>query len=217
MTGVHNDIDDRITTVLSRYLPERRARAIVVQARRSTGTDGRVPQTDTSAFFGAIEQHTARLLDRKARAQLRGDLEFELATSISGIVPTAIHSDTIDVRSEWDVSFARARARELMTGYGAKSYDTVKVMTVVSELARNIVLYTPRGKMAFTLSDSPRMFVVRAVDEGPGIPNLEEVLSGNYRSKTGLGQGLVGVKRLATRFSVLTDATGTQVEVQVRF
>jgi serine/threonine-protein kinase RsbT len=57
---------------------------------------------------------------------------------------------------------------------------------------------------------------VRATDQGPGIPNLNEVLSGRYRSKTGLGKGLIGVKRLATRFTIHTDASGTHIEAEVR-
>jgi serine/threonine-protein kinase RsbT len=219
MTGVRDDTDDRIIKVLGKYMPERSARAIITQARRSTGTDGRMLQsTDMSAVFVALEQHAARLLDRRARTLLHGELEFDLATSISGILAAApIADQAVDVRSEWDVSLARARAREIMTALGAKSYDVVKVMTLVSELARNIVLYTPGGIVGFTLNESPRGLVVRATDEGSGIPNIDEVLSGRYRSKTGLGKGLLGVKRLATRFTVQTDATGTQVEAEVRF
>ena len=42
-----------------------------------------------------------------------------------------------------------------------------------------------------------------------------EVLSGRYRSATGLGRGLLGVKRLADRFNIRTSKSGTHVEAEV--
>jgi serine/threonine-protein kinase RsbT len=218
MASVRDDTDDRITMVLAKYMSERSARALVGRVRRATGTDhGDQEARDMSSFFVALEKHAATFLDRRAQALLHGELEFELATSISGVLAAApIADQSIDIRSEWDVSVARARAREIMTALEAKSYEVVKVMTLVSELARNIVLYTRGGRLVLTPTQSPRSLVVVATDQGPGIPNLDEVLSGRYRSKTGLGKGLLGVKRLATRFMIQTDARGTQVEAEVR-
>lgn len=218
MAGVRDDTDDRITKILGKYMPERSARALIGQVRRSTGTDNRgLESADLSAFFVALENHAALLLDRRTRTLLHGELEFELATSISGILATApIVDHSVDIRTEWDVSVARARAREITTALSARSLDVVKIMTLVSELARNIVMYTPGGRIVFTPTLSPRSLGVCATDEGPGIQNVAAVLSGNYRSKTGLGRGLVGVKRLSSQFTIQTDAKGTQIQVEVR-
>jgi serine/threonine-protein kinase RsbT len=218
MADVRNDTDDRITKVLGKYMPERSARALISQARRTTGIEhSDLEARDLSALFLALEREAATLLGRWTRALLHGELEFELASSTSGIVQAApVASDSVDVRSEWDVSVARARSRELMTALGAKSYEVVKVMTLVSELARNIVLYTRGGRIAFEPSQNPRCLVIRAIDEGPGIPNLPEVLAGRYRSKTGLGKGLLGVKRLSSRFTIHTEPSGTRIEAEVR-
>lgn len=218
MHDVRDDTDDRITKVLGKYMPERSARALISQARRATGIEhSDLEARDLSALFVALERQAATLLDRWTRALLHGELEFELASSTSGVVATApIASDFVDVRSEWDVSVARARSREIMTALGAKSYEVVKVMTLVSELARNIVLYTTGGRIAFEPLQSPRSLLVRATDDGPGIVNLDEVLAGRYRSKTGLGKGLLGVKRLSSRFTIHTDSAGTRIEAEVR-
>lgn len=218
MAGVRDDTDDWITKILREYLPERSARTLIQQARRSTGTDGRVLEpADLSAFFIAVEEQAARLLDRRTQSLLHGALEFELSTSISGTLAAApMVDESLEIRTEWDISVARARAREIMTALGARSYEVVKVMTLVSELARNIVMYTSGGRIVFTPAQSPRSLGVRATDGGPGIPNVAEVLSGNYRSKTGLGKGLVGVKRLATRFTIETNPNGTHIQVEVR-
>jgi len=219
MARVRDDTDDRITKVLGKYVPERAARNIIDQARRATGTDNAdLRATDMSAFFVALEKQAGKVLDRRRQSLLRGELEFELATFISGTIAVAPPADhTLDVRSEWDVSVVRARARELMTALGTASYDVVRVMTLVSELARNIVLYTAGGRMTFTPAMVPRSLVVQASDNGPGIPNLNEVLAGRYRSKTGLGKGLIGVKRLSTRFTIHSAPNGTCVEAEVRF
>jgi serine/threonine-protein kinase RsbT len=40
-------------------------------------------------------------------------------------------------------------------------------------------------------------------------------MSGRYRSKTGLGRGLLGTKRLADNFDIATGATGTRIVVEV--
>jgi serine/threonine-protein kinase RsbT len=218
MASVRHDTDDQITRVLGKYMPEPSARTLIARVRRSTGTGHRdLEAADMSTFLVALEKQAATILDRRAQTALHGELEFELATSISGILAAApIAVQSVDVRSEWDVSVARARAREMMTALGAKSYEVVKVMTLVSELARNIVLYAPPGRLVFTLVQNPRSLLVVATDHGPGIRNLEEVLSGRYRSKTGLGKGLLGVKRLATRFAIQTGASGTHIEVEVR-
>lgn len=218
MANVRDDTDDRITKVLGKYMPERSARALISQARRTTGINhSDLEARDLSTLFVALEREAATLLDRWKRALLHGELEFELASSVSGIVAVApVTPDPVEVRTEWDVSVARARSRELMTALGAKSYEVVKVMTLVSELARNIVLYTAGGTIAFEVCRDPRSLVVRASDEGPGIPNLSDVLAGRYRSKTGLGKGLLGVRRLSSRFTIHTDSSGTRVEAEVR-
>ena len=59
------------------------------------------------------------------------------------------------------------------------------------------------------------MITIRASDRGPGIPDVELVLSGRYRSRTGLGKGLLGVKRLANKFEIDSGPTGTRVEAEI--
>jgi serine/threonine-protein kinase RsbT len=122
----------------------------------------------------------------------------------------------VTITSENDISVVRNEARRLCESIGAESYAIQKVTTIVSELARNIVSYAGRGKIELVpIADVDRRIVVRASDEGTGIPNLELVLSGKYRSKTGLGRGLLGTKRLADRFDVKTGSTGTLIVAEI--
>src|SRR6202453_1114157 len=49
------------------------------------------------------------------------------------------------------------------------------------------------------------MLVVTVRDSGRGIPNLDEILDGKYVSKTGMGLGIIGAKRLMDHFQVQTE------------
>ena len=50
------------------------------------------------------------------------------------------------------------------------------------------------------------------IDKGRGIANVREILDGKYVSKTGMGLGLLGAKRLMDSFRIdTTPATGTMV------
>ena len=51
-------------------------------------------------------------------------------------------------------------------------------------------------------------FRVCVSDNGPGIAEIDAILSGRYRSKTGMGLGLLGAKRLVDDFEINTDADG---------
>lgn len=99
----------------------------------------------------------------------------------------------------------------------ASAFALQKVITIVSELARNIVLYAKEGtiQLAFSKSKSNQI-VVTAIDKGPGIPNLAHIMGGQYQSRTGLGKGLLGTKRLAETFDINTGAGGTTIVAEVK-
>ncbi len=126
-------------------------------------------------------------------------------------------SQVVLIRSEEDIVRARSEARRMAESLGASVTAQTQLATVVSELARNIVLYAgARGSIELSRMAQRGIDVV-ATDTGPGITDLRLVLEGNYRSKLGLGLGLRGVRRLASFFE-LTSApgAGTRVHVQIR-
>ena len=127
--------------------------------------------------------------------------------------PTAL---TVEQRSEADMSLARQAARNLADKMGARSFDAQKFTTAVSELARNIVMYAGRGHLELVpLSEGLRGLRVLAIDRGPGIKNLEDILSGRYKSKKGLGKGIMGVRKLMSRFEISSNPEGTRVEAEL--
>lgn len=124
---------------------------------------------------------------------------------------------TIPIRAESDVSIARSEARRLCETLGTTGFTVQKITTIVSELARNIVSYTDGGSIEINpRTDGIRRVQMLASDRGKGIANLEEVLSGSYKSRTGLGRGILGVRKLADRFDIETGERGTRIQVEVR-
>jgi signal transduction histidine kinase/DNA-binding response OmpR family regulator len=108
------------------------------------------------------------------------------------------------VRHEQDVVAARQRARQIAARLGFESQDQTRIATAVSEIARNAFMYGGGGKIEITVEGryAPQLLVMRVSDRGPGIRDLDAVLSGRYRSSTGMGLGMVGARRLVDHFEV---------------
>jgi serine/threonine-protein kinase RsbT len=116
--------------------------------------------------------------------------------------------------TENDIAFCRDSALRMAQSMGFGLTDSTALATVVSELARNILHYAETGKIiiSFTASVKGKGIKIEAVDFGPGISNLDEILSGSYRSRSGMGLGLIGSKRLLDHFHVETSpGLGTKV------
>ena len=112
-----------------------------------------------------------------------------------------------------DVVGARQRARQLAQLLGFEMRDQTAIATSVSEIARNAFRYASGGKVEFEIEGetAPQLLVIRVTDEGPGIPNLDEVLEGSYESKTGMGIGIIGSRRLMDRWEIRSSGGGTAV------
>ncbi|MES2822584.1 MAG: ATP-binding protein [Pseudomonadota bacterium] len=127
---------------------------------------------------------------------------------------------TLGIKNELDVVAARQRARQIASFCGFGTQDQVRIATSVSELARNIYNYAIGGKVHFMIEGetAPQVLEILLEDKGPGIIELDLILSGNYMSSTGMGKGLLGARRLMDRFEIITNAeTGTRIRLQKLF
>ncbi len=124
---------------------------------------------------------------------------------------------TVEVRQEPDVVLARQRARQIARLLGFEAQDQVRIATAVSEVARNTYQYAGMGKIEFLLEGrtAPQVLLVRASDKGPGIADLPLLLSGRYRSPTGMGLGILGARRLMDQFEI-ESAPGQGTTVRLR-
>ncbi|GAB4370634.1 MAG: hypothetical protein Kow009_07070 [Spirochaetales bacterium] len=113
---------------------------------------------------------------------------------------------SIALKYEQDVVLARQRARLLASLLGFGPTEQTRISTAVSEIARNAYVYGGGGEVRFSVSgkEPPQVFRIEVQDSGPGISNLEEILSGNYKSSTGMGAGLIGSRQLMDTFQIQT-------------
>jgi signal transduction histidine kinase len=120
---------------------------------------------------------------------------------------------SVELGLEHDIVLARQRTRLVARLLGFDYQEQTRLTTALSEIARNAFQYAGGGKVEFAVDGAPpRDLIIRVTDRGPGIANLEEILSGGYRSKTGLGLGILGARRLLDKVNIRT-APGEGVQV----
>src|SRR5262245_13814624 len=123
---------------------------------------------------------------------------------------------SIRIRQEHDVVAARQRARQIAAALGFDSTEQTRIATAVSELARNAYMYAGGGAAEFRVEGqvAPQLLIVTVSDSGPGIKHLDDVMTGRYRSATGMGIGIAGTRRLMDHFDVSSTDAGTTISIK---
>ena len=209
-SGQASKLGAQLLAVLGRHLSSINAQNVLTRALREAHLGAVNGLDDLRRVQPSIERGLRLFLPHTSVSEVLADL----ARSFASEPPSA---RVLPIKAEDDISDARLTARAMCEQLGARQVVVQKVATVVSELARNIYMYTPGGKIELEpdTSDRTSRLTIRATDEGPGIPNLDEIMGGRYRSKTGLGAGLLGTKRLVDRFAIATGPSGTRIEIGV--
>ncbi|SDR06419.1 serine/threonine-protein kinase RsbT [Virgibacillus subterraneus] len=120
----------------------------------------------------------------------------------------------VTIQKEWDIVAARQLGRDIARKIGFGTVDQARIATAISELARNIYLYTDTGKICFEVIDNidHKGMSIISVDSGPGIKDISQVMEDGYSTSGGLGAGLPGVKRLVDEFDIRSeDDKGTEI------
>lgn len=129
---------------------------------------------------------------------------------------TVRSSGTQPVLIEQDVVLARQTARKLAQECGMRLIDLTKMVTAVSELARNTMVYGGGGDMDWQILEDGLRTGLRITfrDEGPGIPDLKLAMTDGWTSGNGMGLGLTGAKRLVEEFELDTaPGAGTRITI----
>jgi signal transduction histidine kinase len=115
---------------------------------------------------------------------------------------------SIALRTEEDVVEARRQTRDIAARLGFDANDQTRIATAVSEIARNAFTYASGGEVEFffAANGDGGALEVRVSDSGPGIADLKKILGGTYRSKTGMGLGVIGARRLMDDFRIESAA-----------
>jgi serine/threonine-protein kinase RsbT len=124
--------------------------------------------------------------------------------------------DRINVEVSDDLVRIRGRVRDAAIEMGFGRTDQVRIVTAVSELARNILRYAEKGyaEISRVKQNGKRGLRVQFQDNGPGIADIKLAMTDGYTTGRGLGKGLPGAQRLADDFEIKSEVgIGTTVTI----
>ena len=100
---------------------------------------------------------------------------------------------------------ARRRARQIAFLLGFEAPDQTRISTAVSEITRNAFVHAKGGRLCFCIADHavPCLLIIELEDKGPGIHNIDQILSGQTDHL-----GLIGSSRLVDNFFVENRESG---------
>jgi serine/threonine-protein kinase RsbT len=122
----------------------------------------------------------------------------------------------IPIEADVDVLAARRAGHHLASSLGFSSGNATIVATVISELARNMLLHAGRGEILLDCMEAGDRcgITITARDQGDGIPDIDRALQDGFSTLERLGLGLTGVRRLMDEFHLVSEmGKGTTVEV----
>jgi len=111
----------------------------------------------------------------------------------------------LSIQYETDVIRARNLSSLLAKEVQFDKITCIRIGTAVSELTRNIIEHASGGSLHYYLGEQKNGInglVLIFDDKGPGISEIEKIVSGKYQSKTGMGVGLSGSRRLMDDFDI---------------
>jgi signal transduction histidine kinase len=119
----------------------------------------------------------------------------------------------MSLRCDENVVAARRLARKISAALNFDVQDQTRIATTVSEISRDAVSYAGGGQIDVALDGdaNPQILRVTVRDKGPGISDLDAIYEGRFQSRTGMGNGIVGARRLMDEFSVETGRNGAKV------
>lgn len=125
-------------------------------------------------------------------------------------------TETLQVRSEQDIVIVRQKVRQWAVQCRFSIVDQTKMVTAASELARNMWIYGGGGEVKLMEMHAGAKVGLKVdfVDQGPGIPDINEALRDGFTSGSGMGLGLGGAKRLVNEFEIQSEPDrGTRVTI----
>jgi serine/threonine-protein kinase RsbT len=110
----------------------------------------------------------------------------------------------IPINDEPDIVAARKKVREIAQNLQFNQINQGKVLTAVSELARNICRYAGSGEIEIEMlvEEKKKGIRITAQDGGPGIPDPVLAMKRGFSSSGSLGAGMPGVKTMLDEFEL---------------
>ena len=116
-----------------------------------------------------------------------------------------------------DIIAARQKVKQFMETMGYSAIARTRIVTAVSELARNIVIHAEKGTMSvYKITNANNRNGIQCVfeDQGPGIPDIDLAMKEGFSTANSLGLGLSGAKKLSNEFFIESVVNkGTKVAI----
>ena len=126
----------------------------------------------------------------------------------------ATTASEIPISSYEDILVARQHARTEAQRMGFGMIDQTKIVTAVSELARNIVVHAGKGRMRLSPTPNNSGLTLEFTDHGPGFKDVDHAMSRSVSTTNSLGLGLSGARSLSDAFDIRsTPGKGTTVTI----
>lgn len=123
---------------------------------------------------------------------------------------------TVQIENNMDLVKARQTIRSIALDLDFGIVNQTKLVTAVSELTRNVLLYAGKGEINIELIEAgtKKGLRITVTDKGPGIPDVDLAITDGFSTSKGLGKGLSGTKKLMDDFSIHTKiGKGTEVVI----
>ncbi len=207
MTPAH----EQILNVLLGYLSAMNAEGVLLRAMREAEIQPeQFSLEDLPDILPSIERRARLYVDPTRLGRLRSEI-----SAIGGDRPSR-RSKVMVINVEADISEARLsakaacdarRRKELHVAQGRDHRQRARAKYRPLHLAgRSSSRCSATARSASSSSPWMRVQASRT---------CREILAGRYKSKTGMGRGIIGVKRLADRFHIDSGPKGTRVEIEV--
>lgn len=119
------------------------------------------------------------------------------------------------IKDKADVIEARRIVRQMAMEMGFDEVSQARLALSISELASNIWQYAGDGMIYLAQIEDQHGrlgMAIEAVDNGPGISDVHDVLEKGYRNRAAGGAGLAGVRRVMDQFTIYTKkGKGTRI------
>lgn len=207
-----NPATRRIIDALGRHVGRVMAFTLVETCMRGRSATTPLALQEMAALRRDLENGVRTYVREPAKQQLCLR-EIASVTTARDAMPDLPRLVKVEIKDETGMVVARGHARDMAASLGFSAAEQTQVATVVSELARNIMLYAGTGTVTLIAYPSGRASLqITAEDHGPGIADLDAVLSGARRSKTGMGLGLRGSRNLMDHLDIDTaPGRGTRI------
>lgn len=129
---------------------------------------------------------------------------------------SAGHHAVFPMEDSSRVGEARRHASQLAQECGLDATEAGRLALVVTELGTNLARHALKGRMLLSPRPARREVEVIALDDGPGIGDLERSMGDGFSTGGTPGTGLGAVRRLAREFDIHTSVpAGTVVLARV--